>query len=821
MIPQPSTPVSAHCFHCGEPVQEGQNWSAMINGQLQPMCCPGCKAVAETIISSGLKDYYRFRTELPALSPADLDDTHLEARDSLTLYDSEAMQARFVARSEDENGAIAEATLAIDGISCAACGWLIEHRLNAIAAVEQAVLNLTNHRLVIRWRPQQQALSGLLEVLYRLGYRASPFSATQAEEARQQEGKRAIRRLAVAGIGMMQVMMLAVPLYVGMASQYEFFMRIASMVMTLPVILFSAQPFFVATLRDLRTRHLTMDVPVSLAITLAFLASIWSTFNQGREVYFDSVCMFTFLLLLGRFLEMRARHQMGKSGNNLLTLLPSVAVRLDYQTTPPTEHIIPCEEIRVGDRLVIKPGQSIPADGIVEAGISSVDEAALTGEYQPLKKKAGNPLIGGTINVESPLTMRVTATGAEARLSTIMRLMDRAQQEKPRVALIADQVASRFVAAVLLVSASVYGYWFWQGNDHAFFIALSVLVVTCPCALSLATPTALTAATAALRDAGLLISKGHVLETLPTIKRVVFDKTGTLTLGKLTIEQIITCGSLPEQKAMAIAAGLEKNNPHPIARAFRAIRPAAITDLTQTTGQGVAGLWHNGSQEIEVRLGRADYAWPSASLDLPETSHDGQWLLLASSNEPLAWIRLGDSVRKSSADLIRGLHQRGISTALLTGDPSQSGPRLASLLDIPEVHYGLTPEQKLQQVRQWQQQGEAVLMVGDGINDVPVLAGADLAIAVSDATDLAKTNADALLTSGHLTALLVALDGARKTRRIIIQNISWALIYNLIALPVAAAGYIPPWAAAIGMSLSSLLVVGNAMRLARLKATAA
>jgi P-type Cu2+ transporter len=793
----------------------------MINGQLQPMCCPGCKAVAETIISSGLKDYYRFRTELPALSPADLDDTHLEARDSLTLYDSEAMQARFVARSEDENGAIAEATLAIDGISCAACGWLIEHRLNAIAAVEQAVLNLTNHRLVIRWRPQQQALSGLLEVLYRLGYRASPFSATQAEEARQQEGKRAIRRLAVAGIGMMQVMMLAVPLYVGMASQYEFFMRIASMVMTLPVILFSAQPFFVATLRDLRTRHLTMDVPVSLAITLAFLASIWSTFNQGREVYFDSVCMFTFLLLLGRFLEMRARHQMGKSGNNLLTLLPSVAVRLDYQTTPPTEHIIPCEEIRVGDRLVIKPGQSIPADGIVEAGISSVDEAALTGEYQPLKKKAGNPLIGGTINVESPLTMRVTATGAEARLSTIMRLMDRAQQEKPRVALIADQVASRFVAAVLLVSASVYGYWFWQGNDHAFFIALSVLVVTCPCALSLATPTALTAATAALRDAGLLISKGHVLETLPTIKRVVFDKTGTLTLGKLTIEQIITCGSLPEQKAMAIAAGLEKNNPHPIARAFRAIRPAAITDLTQTTGQGVAGLWHNGSQEIEVRLGRADYAWPSASLDLPETSHDGQWLLLASSNEPLAWIRLGDSVRKSSADLIRGLHQRGISTALLTGDPSQSGPRLASLLDIPEVHYGLTPEQKLQQVRQWQQQGEAVLMVGDGINDVPVLAGADLAIAVSDATDLAKTNADALLTSGHLTALLVALDGARKTRRIIIQNISWALIYNLIALPVAAAGYIPPWAAAIGMSLSSLLVVGNAMRLARLKATAA
>lgn len=805
------------CFHCGQPVTDNQHWTAIINGKPETMCCPGCKAIAETIVSSGLKDYYRYRTELPSLSPADIADSDLTARDSLTLYDSAAMQQRFVARGSDDQGEYAEATLVIDGISCAACGWLIEHRLKALPAVEMAVLNLTNHRLVLRWRPQQQPLSELMEALYRLGYRVSPFSATRAEEQRQAESRKAIRRLAVAGIGMMQVMMIAVPLYVGMASQYEFFMRMASMILTLPVVLYAANPFFTAATRDLKTGHLTMDVPVSLAIALAFCASIWSTFNQGKEVYFDSVCMFTFFLLLGRYLEMRARHHMGKSGNNLLTLLPNVAIRLDYRTSPPTEDIIPCEEIRVGDHILIKPGHSIPADGIVEQGKSSVDEAALTGEYQPVSKKTGDSLIGGTINAESPLTMRVTATGAEAQLSTIMRLMDRAQQEKPRVALIADRIASRFVAAVLLISGSVYGFWFWQENDHAFFIALSVLVVTCPCALSLATPTALTAATAALRDTGLLISKGHVLETLPAITRVVFDKTGTLTEGRLTLEEVITVANLNDDQVLALAAGLEKNSSHPIARAFRKVRAASVDEITQTTGQGISGYTLIDGHSRQIRLGRPDYAWPSALLSPPAPDRRGQWILLAAETTPLAWFRLNDSIRPSSAALVEGLHQKGISTALLTGDPGDSGPWLAERLGISELQTGLTPEQKLAQVRHWQAEGDRILMVGDGINDVPVLAGADLAVAVSDATDLAKTNADALLTSGRLTALLAAFDGAQKTRRIIIQNISWALIYNLIALPIAAAGYVPPWAAAIGMSLSSLLVVGNALRLARIK----
>ncbi|WP_301391225.1 heavy metal translocating P-type ATPase, partial [Thalassolituus sp. UBA2107] len=632
------------CFHCGEPLKAGQQWTAIIDGKEEPMCCPGCKAVAETIVASGLKDYYRHRTELPQISPANEDDEVLTARESLSLYDSEALQKQFVATQGEEK----EATLIIDGISCAACAWLIEHRINQLKGVERATLNLSNHRLVVAWNNTDIALSQIFEAIYRLGYKAAPFSSTEDDAQREREGKKAIRRLAVAGIGMMQVMMLAVPLYAGMAEQYEVFMRFASMILTLPVVLYSARPFFDAAIRDLKTRHLTMDVPVSLAIILAFCASIWSTFNQGIEVYFDSVCMFTFLLLLGRFLEMRARHRMGKAGNNLMTLLPNVALK----QTQDGEEIIAAGDISTGDRLLLKPGYPVPADGVVIEGQSTVDESALTGEYMPLNKQAGDTLIGGTMNVESPLVMEVTATGADAQLSTIVRLMDRAQQEKPKVALIADSIASRFVAAVLIISASVFSYWMFQGNDHAFFIALSVLVVTCPCALSLATPTTLTAATTALRERGLLISKGHVLETLQSVNRVVFDKTGTLTLGHLTLTEIrpVAGGTdnkmeLDQDTLASVVASLEQHASHPIAKAFRHYPVLPTEDIQHHPSQGVSGQVNG----YRFRFGRPDFVWPEGIL--PPESASGQWLLLADDNQPLAWFLLNDTVRRSASPL--------------------------------------------------------------------------------------------------------------------------------------------------------------------------
>lgn len=800
-------PITA-CFHCGEPVTDHGRWSVLIDGESRPMCCPGCHAIAETIVASGLHDYYRHRTELPDVTPLDINDQEISARETLLFYDSHALQKQFVSRDEDA----AEATFIIEGISCAACAWLIEHRISQLTGVETASMNLSSHRLVIRWQYDAILVSTMIEALLRLGYKATPFSATEQETIRQRENKLAIRRMAISGFGMMQIMMMSLPTYADMDVFDEFFLRMAQLVLAVPIILYSARPFFSAALRDIKTRHLTMDVPVSLAIMLAFTASIWSTFNQGVDVYFSEICMFIFFLLVGRYFEMRARHRMSRAGNNLLTLLPNLALKVEQMgTEQESETLIASTDIQHGDILRVKPGHTIAADGVVIEGISSVDEAALTGEYLPVSKKVGDNVIGGTHNVESPLLMRVTATGAEAQLSTIMRLLDRAQQSKPRAALIADQVASYFVVAVLLVSVAVLSFWWYHENfEHAFFIVLSVLVVTCPCALALATPTALTAATAALREQGLLISKSHVLEVLPQVDRVVFDKTGTLTEGRLNIERVVPIENMSDTDVLSLAAGIEQHSTHPIARAFRGIEPMSVQQPEQVSGQGISALW----QDQRVFLGRADYAWQHP---IEPPSRSGQWLLMASETAPLAWILLNDKLRSNAANVVKHLQQRGIQVSLLTGDPSDAGPILAEQLQIDDVQFGMTPEQKLHTVAQWQANGETVMMVGDGINDVPVLAAANLSLAVNEASDLAKTNADTLLTSGNLSTLIHALDVGKKTRRVIKQNHAWAIGYNLLALPAASAGLIVPWQAAIGMSLSSVLVVANAMRLLRIR----
>tara|TARA_B110001454_G_scaffold67508_1_gene65729 strand:+ start:5997 stop:8477 length:2481 start_codon:yes stop_codon:yes gene_type:complete len=806
------------CFHCGEIALEGNRWCLEIDGQQQTMCCPACKAVAETIIDSGLKDYYRHRTALPEVSPQQKRNANNEVRSELMLYDEPAIQQSFVQRIHNEASKVeAEAILVISGISCAACAWLIEHRLSQLKHVLSVNLNLTTHRLMVRWLDDEIKLSQILEEIHQLGYQAHPFSATQAEQQRVQESKTAFRRLIVAGFATMQVMMLAVPLYIGelrgILAQYEVFIRAASMLFATVVVLYSARPFFSAAIRDLKSRHLTMDVPVSIAILLAYFASVWSTVNRGPEIYFDSVCMFTFFLLTGRFFEMRARHRMTRAGNNLLDLMPSVATK----STPEGDIVIPSSDIQVGDLLIIKPGQKIPADGIVESGISAVDEAALTGEYLPIDKTQGDPLIGGTHNVESQILMRVTATGADAELNTIMRLMDRAQQEKPAIAIFADKVASRFVAAVLIIASGIGITWWFIDPSQAFWITLAVLVVTCPCALSLATPTALTAATASLREQGFLISKGHVLEGLNQIDRIVFDKTGTLTRGELSLEESIPAGNdiaLSAQQALQIAASLEQYSNHPIARAFDTPSHLVIDDIEQVSAQGVKGYLSGleGRADGIYRIGRADFAFPQQPPP-PPIDDDRQWLLLADEQQPLYWFALSDTLRQGAGNTIKQLKHWGIKVSILTGDPSSQVEAVAQALGITDVHKGLSPAQKLEIASAWQQQGERLMMVGDGINDVPTLARADIAVAIGQASDLTKTNADAVITNNSLATLLYAITKGKKSNRIIRQNIYWALLYNILALPLAAAGFIPPWAAAIGMSISSLIVVGNALRL--------
>ena len=794
--------MSESCFHCGEPVPAGSDFFVVIDNEKQTMCCLGCEAVAHAIVNGGLENYYRFR-EGHAARPDDLTD---EQQAAFALYDRDDVQESFV---RDIGDGVREASLAIDGITCAACVWLIEHQVSQSAGVDTIRVNLSNHRATLRWSPDKIALSKLMAMFAAIGFQAYPYQADEQQERLVKQERKTIRRLIIAGLGMMQAMMFAIMLYAGafeeMEEQYVLLFRWLSLVVSAPVILYSAQPFFKAAFRDIRARHLTMDVPVSLAIGVAFAASAWATVTNSGEVYFDSVSMFTFFLLFGRYLEMRARHRIGRSGNALNTLIPTSTTRLKDGH----EEVILTRELQTDDILLIKPGHTLPADGVILEGQSSLNESALTGEYMPVSKAAGDKVLAGTMNVESPLKIRVEQTGQNARVANIVHLLDRAFSERPKTAEITNRVAHWFVLGVLISTCAVGLYWWQHRPEDAFWIVLSVLVVTCPCALSLATPTALTTSTNALRERGLLVTRGHVVESLAQATRIVFDKTGTLTEGRLILtETRLLQDTFSEEDALKLAAALERTSEHPIARAFDEYRGFYLAeDVQSVPGQGLSGSILG----EQYRIGTPAFACEGT--EAPALPDDGQWLLLSKNLQPLAWFSIGDRIRSGAHEAVQALQALGLNVDLLSGDQSGAVNTVARATGISNIRSGASPEDKLCYIRQLQQQGERIIMVGDGVNDIPVLAGADISIAMGNATDLAKTSADGILMSGQLQRIAESISLTRKTRRIIRQNLAWALGYNLTALPLAAAGIIPPYLAAIGMSASSLIVVLNALRL--------
>ncbi len=771
------------------------------------MCCPGCEAVAEAIVAGGLESYYRHRTDNssnPEALPRVL-------QDELELLDRSDVQQRFV----ETRGDAQQIQLLVEGITCAACGWLIEKRLGQMLGVREATLNLGNHRLTLVWSPDETRLSTLLGELKRIGYAAHPYESDKASERIAEENRLYLRRLGLAGLMFMQVMMATMGLWEefnqDLSEEMFILLRWVSLLMTTPVVFYSCVPFFQGAVRDLRNRRLTMDVSVSLAIGGAYLAGIWATVTNTGEIYFDSVTMFAFFLLAGRYLERRARQRTVESTARLVNLLPPTAMRLN--DSEQAERVL-LDEVRPGDLLEVKPGESIPADGIIMQGVSSVDESALSGEYLPLAKRAGDQVVAGTLNVEGPLRVQVSAVGEQTRLSAIVRLLERAQSDKPRLGQIADQVAQYFLLIVLSCAAIVGAVWWWTVNgETAFWIVLAVLVATCPCALSLATPTALTTATGTFHKLGLLITRGHVLEGLNRVDTVILDKTGTLTEGRMTLERVEPFDGHDPDQALQWARMLESRSEHPIARAFgRSVTHAE--DVQSYPGRGLEGVCDG----RRLRIGKSDFVCElsrqpaSAIPDQP-----GQWLMLGDETGPIAWFVLNDRLRTDAHSLIEGLKARGLRVILLSGDHDAVVQRMATELQIEEAIGNASPDDKLARVQQLQAEGAVVLMLGDGVNDVPVLASADISIAMGEASDLAKTNADAVLLSSHLNVLLAALTGAARTRRIMLQNLFWAAAYNAGILPLAALGMVTPAWAAFGMSASSLLVVLNALRLTRLK----
>ncbi|MBL0076811.1 MAG: heavy metal translocating P-type ATPase [Rhodocyclaceae bacterium] len=805
--------MSVSCYHCGLPIPPAADFSVRINDTPQAMCCAGCQAVAQAIVDNGLTRYYAHRDALPE-SPREAVPAALQ---ELGLFDHPSLQKNFVHRVDDDENQC-EANLLLEGITCAACVWLNEAQLRQQSGVTAVSVNYSTRRARVQWDARLTKLSNILAAVAAIGYRAHPYDIARAEALARAERKRALWGLFVAGFGMMQVMMYAVPVYLAdvgvggdMSVGVEQLMRWASLILTLPVVLYSAAPFFISARRDLMRRRMGMDVPVALGVGAAFLASVWATLSGSGAVYFDSVTMFVFFLLSGRFLEMLARQKSARSVEVMARAVPSFAERMNGSNF----ERVAVADLCIGDLVRVAPGDTVPADGVVIDGQSSADESLLTGESIPVKKNCADLLVGGSINIDSPLVMRVEQLGEGTRLAAITRLMERAATEKPKVVLLADRIAGRFVVALLLLAIASGVFWWWLEPARALWIFVAVLVVSCPCALSLATPAALTVATGAMAARGVLVTRGHAIEALARATHFVFDKTGTLTEGRMAIVEVVSYVGNATQ-ARKIAAALERGSKHPIAQALHADDDLSLilTNAKSISGEGVAGEIDG----VMWRLGRAEFVGALHGIAIPAQSispvgASDTLLYLGNASGYVAAIALRDTVRTDAAQTIAALKAMGLSLSIFSGDLPTVAARVGEQLGIQDARGNMLPQDKLAAVRALQAKGAIVCMVGDGVNDAPVLAQAQVSMAMSGGADLARLNSDIVLLGSRLEAVTDALLLARHTMRIVRQNLAWSFAYNFLAIPLAVVGWVTPWMAGIGMSSSSLLVVLNALRL--------
>ncbi len=788
------------CFHCALPVPSGCDLAVDIEGEARPVCCPGCKAVAELIRDTGMVRYYELR-EAPDPGVGRPPEEAAE----WSVFDGPDMLDAFTELHED----MREATIYVGGMYCSACSWLIETTLGKQAGIRSAEVNPITHRLRLRFPAEGQGLSGYLATLANLGYQPQPLSPESTTRPEVTEQRTALKRLLVASLGMMQVMMFAVGLYAmdyqGIDPEMQHFLRLVSFFVTTPVVFYSAKPFFMSAWRGVVGRKPGMDLPVSIAVGSAYAASVYATFTRGEAVWFDSVTMFVFFLTLGRFLEMRARHRSIDRSAALSSLLPNTATRIDGG-----DHaVVPVSQLQRGDRVLIRAGDPIPADGVLVSGRTSVDEALLTGEARPQSKAAGDALSAGSVNLDNMIEMDVMTTGSDTTLGTISRLSERARYARPAFVTIADKVASYIVVALLVVATGVATFWYFADPDRAFVITLSVLVVTCPCALALATPAAFAAAGSRLSQLRLLVTNGNAIETLSRATLAIFDKTGTLTMGLPRITSVfVTDNAWTEKDCRLIAAALEHASTHPLARAFALPDELPnVSDEKIHVGEGVSGTIDG----LEWRIGNADFVGGGAGVEDGTATH----VFLGVEGDLVAWFELADELRPAVSETLDALRGLGLRIALVSGDNRLAVETVAGKLGIDDAHFECVPEDKLAVIEAAQERGERVVMIGDGINDAPVLAGADTSIAPAHGALLAQTSADVVMLGDSLAPVTTAVEMSRKTMRIVRQNLAWAIVYNALALPLAAAGFVPPWAAAIGMSASSLIVVLNALRLNR------
>ena len=744
----------------------------------------------------------------------------------LSVLDDPLELQRFTRFATGSDGRrMAESTLRVSGMYCAACAGTIEQALAGVDGVRAASVSAAGQRAAVHWDPQRTRPSQLIEAVRRAGYDAAPDAAAPARELRRAEGRKALWRLFVAAFCMMQVMMLATPSYVAGPGELEpdlaKLLNWSSWVLSLPVLLFSAIPFFSGMWHSLRSRRIGMDVPVAIGILVTFVASSGATFAPGgvfgHEVYFDSMTMFVSFLLAARYLELLARQRAAQALEDAIDGMPQQATRL---LDDGGSEQVSAMRLAPGDRVRVALGQAFPADGTLEQGATAVDESLLTGESTPVPKTAGDALVGGSVNLGAPVTMQVQRVGADTRHEAIVALMRDALSQRPSMARLADRVAGPFLWVVLILAGGAAAAWSVIDPSRAVWVAVSVLIVTCPCALALAVPAALVAAAGGLARRGVLVQRLDALETMTRLDRIYFDKTGTLTTQALQLHGARLWqpnALLPsEAAARGVAASLAGWSRHPLSLALVAAEaappPLHWTDVAEHPGRGLEAL---DTQGRRWRLGAGD--WACALLpNLPATAADAQWQVwLCADDGGCAAFSFQEVLREGASEAVAQLRAAGYRLSLLSGDDTLRAQRLARQLGLDDAIGGATPQRKLDELAAAQARGERVAMVGDGVNDAPVLARADVSLAMGQGALVARAQADAVLMSSRPLDIVQTLQVARRTVRIVRQNLVWALLYNLACVPLALLGYLPPWAAGLGMAASSTVVVLNALRAAR------
>jgi len=778
-----------------------------IGGESREMCCAGCAAVASAIVDAGLDNYYVRRDNYPESRF----DALPEVVADLSLFDRPEIQAGFVTQESAEQS---EAALILEGITCPACVWLNETHLARQPGIVAVRINYTTNRALVRWDTRLTSLSAILTAIRDIGYRAYPYDAQSLEAAQRREARGLLARFAIAGLGMLQVMMYALPGYLAedgrIAHELSSLMHWAALMLTLPVVFYSAFPFFSAASRDLRAGRVGMDVPVALAIALAFSASVLATITAEGAVYFDSIVMFVFLLLGARYLELRARQKSASHLESLSRAVPATANLLPHFPNAMDAELVPAGALVEAQYVLVRPGETFPVDGQIEQGETEVDEALLTGESMPVKRHEGERVVGGSVNRGNPVVVCVEQVGEHTMLSAIVKLMERAAYSRPRLQEITDRVAARFVAIVLILAACVTAWWLVFDASRALPILVSVLIVTCPCALALATPMAMAVATSSAGRRGLLITRSHALETLAQASHFVIDKTGTLTEGKVTLNEM-RAFTISREESLALAGALEHGSEHPIASAIREAAGSTRTaqQVRNVPGRGLEGIVDG----KPYRIGTAHFVAELAGKEKTPDYAFQTWL--ATDHEILAGFGFDDRLRPDATRFVAALRAKGCKLVLLSGDHAASVRATAARLGIATWRAAMAPQDKVDYVKKLQEQGAIVAMIGDGVNDAPVLAQAQVSVAMMSGAALAQGAADMVLLSGRLSDVAAMVSYARRTRLIVRQNLAWAVSYNLVAIPLAMTGYVTPWMAAIGMSASSLLVVLNALRLTR------